>query len=322
MLVAQLYYNAAELETLYGLVVVKNGHLVAEKYFHEGTVDQKALLQSVSKSYFSALVGIALDRGCLTGLDQKMMEFFPELADQVKDPRKMQITVRQLLEMRAGYPWEESDPVLWEALLAGNHLPLLVKYPLISDPGDEFHYSNLTSYLLGAIVARSCDADLESYAVEHLLSPMGVEMGEFWKDDHGIYYSLLHFTTRDAAKFGLLYLNEGKHEGKQIVSTRWVKDSLRSYTNDINMTGGFPANWGLSIDEGGYGYQWWSAKAGDHRFDFAWGHGGQLIVLLHELDMVIVTTADPFFRQHDAESWEHELATINLVGEFIKTLPR
>ena len=60
---------------------------------------------------------------------------------------------------------------------------------------------------------------------------------------------------------------------------------------------------------------------GDHRFNFAWGHGGQLIVLLDELDMVIVTTADPFFGQHDGGSWKHEKAIMNLVGDFIKSLP-
>jgi hypothetical protein len=71
----------------------------------------------------------------------------------------------------------------------------------------------------------------------------------------------------------------------------------------------------------GYGYGWWTARAGDHDIVFAWGHGGQLIVLLDELDMLIVTTADPFFGQHDGESWKHEKATFNLVGDFIASMP-
>ena len=72
----------------------------------------------------------------------------------------------------------------------------------------------------------------------------------------------------------------------------------------------------------GYGYQWWSARVGDHHLDFAWGHGGQLIVLLDELDMIIVVTADPLFGQHDDRAWKHEQANINLVGKFIKSLPK
>jgi CubicO group peptidase (beta-lactamase class C family) len=85
--------------------------------------------------------------------------------------------------------------------------------------------------------------------------------------------------------------------------------------------GGFPPNWGLSISDIGYGYQWWSARAGDHRYNLAWGHGGQQIVLLDRLDIVIVVTSHPFWPQHDAEAWKHELANINLVGNFIKSLP-
>lgn len=320
MLVAELYLDAAELETLYGLLVIKNGHLIAEAYFNEGAVDQNSLVQSVSKSYISALVGIALDQGCLTSVDQKMMDFFPEFADQITDPRKAQITIRDLLQMRAGYPWEESDPALWDSLLTGDHLPLLVGYPLISDPGTEFHYSNLTSYLLGVIVARACDTDLKAYAQEHLLSPIDSDGGDWYQDPYGYYYSLFQFTARDMARFGLLYLNDGDYEGNQVLSADWVGESLQRYSEDINSAGIVSGKAGYYLSDIGYGYQWWSAWVGDQRFDLAWGHGGQFIVLLDTLDMIIVVTSDPFFKQHDDESWRHERANLNLVGKFIESL--
>ena len=95
MLVAELYLNAAELETLYGLLVIRNGHLIAEGYFNEGSVELKAFLQSATKNYISTLVGIALDQDCLSSVDQKMMEFFPDFAGQITDPRKEQITIRE-----------------------------------------------------------------------------------------------------------------------------------------------------------------------------------------------------------------------------------
>ena len=104
MLVAKLYYNADKLETIYSLLVIKNGYLIAEGYFNEGSVEQKDRLQSVTKSYTSALVGIALEQGYLSSVDQKMLDFFPEVADQITDSRKEQITIRDLLQMRAGYP--------------------------------------------------------------------------------------------------------------------------------------------------------------------------------------------------------------------------
>ena len=323
MLVAELYYNAAELETLYSLLVVKNSYLIAEDYFNEGSVDQKDRLQSVTKSYTSALVGIALEQGYLSSVDQKMLDFFPEVASQITDPRKEQITIRELLQMRAGYPWEETDPALWDGLLSGHYPPLIEEFPLIAYPGTEFHYSNLCSNWLGIIVDRATGRNLKSYAEENLFLPLGVEAGEWGTDAEGHNNGAadLHLTARDAAKFGLLYLNDGEYEGNQVVPADWVHDSLQRYSEDINLTGGFPPNWGLSFRDIEYGYQWWSARVGEHRFDYAAGHGGQLIVLLDELEIVVVTTSYPFWLQHDAESWKHELEIMNLVGEFIKSLP-
>ncbi len=317
-LVAELYHNAAELETLYGLLVTKNGYLVAEEYFNGGTIGQKALLQSASKSFLSALVGIALDQGCLSSVDQKMLDFFPESVDQIVDPRKAQITLRHMLQMRAGYPDEETDSAYLDALYWGEYLPLIAEFPLVDDPGSAFNYSNLTSSWLAIIVARACETDLKSFAQQYLFSPMDVEVGEWLQDRDGHYIGSggIHLTAREAAKFGALYLNNGKYEGNQIVPADWVRDSLQTYTEHAR-------NYGMSVRfrDMAYGYQWWSARAGGHRFNFAWGHGGQLIVLLDDLDMVIVTTADPFFGQHDGQSWKHEKATMNLVADFIASLP-
>lgn len=316
MLVAELYHNAAGLETLYGLLVVKDGHLIAEKYFNEGSLDQKALLQSVAKSYTSALVGIALDQGCLSSVGQKMIDFFPDFADQIVDPRKRQITIRDMLQMRAGYPPEESDATLWEAVRSGDYVHLVADFPLTSDPGTAFHYSNLTAHWLGVIVARTCDTDLKSLGQEYLFDPLGAEIGNWKKDLDGYNWAAgeIHVTARDAAKFGLLYLNDGAFEGQQIISADWVHDSLQTYSGHAYDNVGY-------FKDLGYGYQWWSARIGDHHVNFAWGHGGQLIVLLDELDMVVVITADPFYEVYGSESWEHEKANFDLIGEFIDSLP-
>jgi CubicO group peptidase (beta-lactamase class C family) len=319
MLVAQLYHDAAEMETLYGLLVVKNGYLIAERYFNEGTAEQKALLQSASKSYLSALVGIALDQGCLSSVDQKMLDFFPESADQIADPRKAQITIRHMLQMRAGYPDEETNSTYLDALYWGEYLPLIVDFPLVSDPGTKFNYSNLTSSWLAIILARACGEDLKSYAQQQLFTPMGIEVGDWLQDRDGYYIGSggIHLTAREAARFGALYLDDGAYQGTQIIPADWVRDSLRTYSERAR-------NYGMSVRfrDMGYGYQWWSARAGEHHVNFAWGHGGQLIVLLDELDMVIVTTADPFFAQHDGQSWQHEKAIMNLVADFVKSLPK
>ncbi|MGB6873552.1 MAG: serine hydrolase [Dehalococcoidia bacterium] len=318
LLVAEMYYHAAELKTIYSLLVIKDGYLIAEDYFNEGSIDQKDRLQSVTKSYTSALVGIALNQGYLASVDQKMMDFFPELADQITDPRKEQITIRQMLQMRAGYPWEESTAELFEMLYHGFQPSLLVEVPLVSDSGTQFEYSSLTSHLLGIIVARATDTDLKSFAEEHLFSPLHAEVGEWIQDWEGYYngHGDLHFSARDMAKFGLLYLNDGEYQGKQVISAEWVHDSLRMYSEDA-----WDYRVGRNFNDIGYGYQWWSVRAGDHRYNLAWGHGGQQIALLDELDMVIVVTADPLFGQHGDSPWRLEKANLNLVANFIASLP-
>jgi len=116
------------------------------------------------------------------------------------------------------------------------------------------------------------------------------------------------------AKFGQLYLDDGQWNGQEIVPSVWVSQSTATYSDDAWDNVG-------KFRDIGYGYQWWTARAGAHEVVFAWGHGGQLIVLVDELDLVVVTTADPFWKQHDGQSWKHEKACFNLVGRFIGSFP-
>jgi len=118
------------------------------------------------------------------------------------------------------------------------------------------------------------------------------------------------------AKFGLLYLNQGEYDGNKVISADWVRESLQTYSENLynNRLGNF-------FRDIGYGYLWWSARVGEHHFNYAWGHGGNLIILLDELDMVIVTTADPLHGVWGQEAWEKEGAIIDLVGKFIQSLP-
>lgn len=296
--------------------IIRNGRLIAEKYFNQGSIDELGKRASVTKSYTPALVGIALDKGYLSSVDQKMLDFFPDVAGQITDPKKKRITLRDMLQMRAGYPWEETDPALWEALWTGKYLSNIVNIPLTADPGTAFQYSNLTAHWLGIIAARATGRDLKTFGEEYLFSPLAVKVGDGWNRDLDGYYiggGDILFTARDMAKFGLLYLNGGEYKGKRIIPADWVRDSLKTYTVNefvIKKVGRFT--------DIGYGYMWWSAKAGDHRVNFAWGHGGQLIVLEDKLDMVVVTTADPFYgKETHFNSWKYEKAILEMVSNFI-----
>jgi CubicO group peptidase (beta-lactamase class C family) len=324
-LVAELYYKADELETIKGLLVVKNGKLIAEGYFNGGSVDEMFDRASATKSFTSALVGIALDQGCLSSVDQKMIDFFPEFAGELDDPRKEQITIQDLLQMRGGYPDEEYTPPYMEILYFSDnwhHIPHLVDFPLTSEPGTEFAYSNLTSHLLGVIVTRACDTDLQSFAQQHLFSPINAEVGNWYPDadDYRLGSMGIFVKARDMAKFGSLFLHGGEYQGDQVISASWVMESLQRYSEGIKRGGETSSKYG-SFRDLGYGYQWWSAKVGNHNFNYAVGHGGNYIILLDDLDMIIITTADPMHGVFGGESWKHEGAINNLVAEFINSLP-
>ena len=317
-LVAELYYNASQMENIYSLLVFKNDYLIAEDYFNGGSAKQQVNIHSVTKSINSAPVGLALEEGCLTSLDQKMMEFFPEFDNRLRDSRKRDITIRQMLQMRAGYPWEEASPEGTELLFTGFHTADLVNVPLAYDPGSDAAYSNLTAHLLGLVVARACDTDLKTFADEHLFGPLGIEEGHWQVDWDGDYlgYSDIELSAYDLAKFGLLYLNDGEYNGKQIVPAEWVHDSLQIYSEDM-----WTVRVGRNWDDNAYGYQWWSIRAGDYRYNLAWGHGGQQIVLLDDLDMLIVVVVDPLHLQHGDEPWKLEKSSLNLVADFVASLP-
>ena len=160
--------------------------------------------------------------------------------------------------------------------------------------------------------------NLKAFAGKYLFTPLDIVAGEWGQDAEGHNNGCgdLHLTARDAAKFGLLYLNDGTYKGNQVVPGAWVNDSLQTYS--VNEA--FVKKIGHFHDIG-YGYHWWSANAGEYHVNFAWGHGGQLIVLLDKLEMMVVITSYPFWLEHNDKSWKHEKAIIKLVGKFIHSLP-
>jgi len=314
LLIEKLYSDAKGIDKIYSVLVIKNNKLVAEQYFNGYKIDDKNLIQSATKSFFSTLVGIAIDQGCLTSVDEKMMGFFPEYASLVEDPRKFDITIRQLLQMRSGYPSDES-PEYSHLIQPGDLLSAIINYPLLGDPGTGFAYTNVSPHTLGVIVSRACNIALEDFIEDYLFSPLGVDMDFVFWDPYGNLLPVFSATPRDFAKYGMLYLNGGEFNGIQVVSSEWVDETLQVYSENIHMIDVSP-----NFSDMGYGYQWWFNESGEHQYFFAAGQGGQMIVLLDDLDMLIVTTAD-HFQGDSGNSWETTSAIFNLVGDFIASLP-
>lgn len=274
----------------------------------------------MTKSYTSTLTGIALEKGYLNSLDQTMAEFFPEFDWVTMDPLKSQITIRQILRMRSGYPWEEfSDynELLWSNF--GDWLPLIEEIPLAYEPGTDYGYSNLMSHILGIIVSRAADTSLHDFAKRYLCEPLKVHIPVWWADSEGYNYGHgdIHSKARDMARFGELYLNGGIYKNTQIISSDWIDDALHPYSFDIYDREIFDYFEQLNL---GY-MNWFSAISGSHTVYFSWGHGGQHIFLLHELNMVIITTADYMPGQDGEEAWQKQKSITDMVGKYISNLP-
>ncbi len=310
------YREAGRLDNIYSLLVVKNGFLIAEKYFNGQDIAMANSTASVTKSFTSALAGIALREGVLSSLDLRLCEFFPEIDWKSADPRKSEITLRQVLQMRSGYPWEEADGYLTALFARSNWIPLLAEFPLMSDPGTRWGYSNLMSHMMAVVISRAAGRTLLSFAQEFLFTPLEIEVARWPRDANGYYYGMgdMQFTPRNLARFGQLYLDKGLFNGRQIVPEEWVDASFQVYSPTT-----YPGEIMSAIRQLGYGYFWWSGVSGARRFNYAWGHGGQVIAVAGDLNMVVVASAAPQ-SGFDNAAWQNEKAVLEVVGRLIASL--
>ena len=280
------FQEAEKLPYIYSLLVVKNGYLIAERYFHLQDKYDANNVYSVSKSFTSALVGIAFRENYLQSLEQKMLDFFPEYVTSDLDPRKYEITIKHLLTMRAGFDFDESEEDWNQYWNSPNWIRYAIELPLRYDPGEIFHYSTPQTNLLSGIITKTSGMSTREFAEKYLFTPLNISIRSWHQDPQG-YYTGGHemfYTPRDMARFGYLYLNNGLIDGIQIVPEEWVKDSIEYDSR-------FESDWG-PMTERGYGYKWWLGRIHDYDFFHASGMGGQYIVNIPELNMVIVTTME------------------------------
>jgi CubicO group peptidase (beta-lactamase class C family) len=314
--VNNLFTEAEQLDNLYSLLVVKNGYLIAEKYFNGLNVNEAIQTASVTKSIVSALAGIAIREKLITGIDQKLKDFFPEIDWGSTDPQKSEITVEQILQMRSGYPWEEVYGYLESLTGSSNWIPFLKEFPLVHNPGTQFGYSNFTAHIMGIIIARSATQSLLSFARDYLFDDLGILVPDWPKDANGYYYGSgdIYMTPRNLAKFGQMYLDDGVWNNIQFIPAEWVHSTFRVYS---------PSTYGREILTNirtlKYGYLWWSGTSGSHQIWFAWGHGGQMVVIIQDLNMVVVATAyvPGIF---DPDAWPKSKKVMELVGRFISKI--
>jgi CubicO group peptidase (beta-lactamase class C family) len=284
---ADVVTRAATLPRLRSLLISVDGQLVEERYFHGATAARAANLKSASKSIIATLIGIAIDRGHVTSIDQPIGRFFPEYLKG--QPEKAAITVEELLTMRAGLE-TTSNRNYGRWVSSANWVRHVLQRPFEDEPGGRMIYSTGSSHLLSAIVTRASGLSTLEFARRHLASPLGITIPAWTRDPQGIYLggNEMHMRPRDLLKIGELYLNRGRAGDRQVVSEAWVRESSEPRTS---------SRWsGRS-----YGYGWWIRELADHDVVYAWGYGGQFAFVIPDLRAVVVTTSvsDPGSERRD-----------------------
>ncbi len=276
-----------------GIVVQKNGETLYENYFNGYTADNTFHVYSVTKSVFSALLGIAIDKGYIKSVDQKVLDFFPDYTVAESEETIQRVTIKDMLTMTAPYKYK-AEP--YEAFFMSENW---MKFALDLLGGEsqigEFLYSGIVgTHILSGVLAKATGRPILEFATEHLFSPMGIRvprnvtlrtkeehiaiMGDKntsgWAiDPQGINPAGwgLFLTPVDMAKIGRLYLDNGMWNGKQIVPAWWVSESTKEHSR-----------WG----ELSYGYLWWIIDNKRHAYA-AMGDGGNVIYIDTQKQMVI-----------------------------------
>jgi CubicO group peptidase (beta-lactamase class C family) len=270
---------AAALPRLQSLLVSRHGKLVFEYYAKGMGPTRVTNVKSVSKSIISALVGTAIDRRILDGLNQPIARFFPELTKD-PDPRKAHITVEDLLTMRAGLESTSFDNYgAW--VRSRNWVAHALNQPLVSEPGTAMEYSTGSTHLLSAILTKATKGSTWAFAQESLGKPLGFTFSRWPRDPQGIYFggNEMLMTPRQMVAFGQLYLNRGRVGDRQVVPASWV---------DASCT---PRGRSRFNPDQTYGYGWWMRDFAGRQGCFAWGYGGQYILVFRDLGVVVVTTS-------------------------------
>jgi CubicO group peptidase (beta-lactamase class C family) len=302
---AEAERRARALPLVTSLIIARGDSIVLERYYRGMTAAKSVNVKSASKSILSALIGIAIDRKIIPGIDTRAYDIIPEYFNGIDDPSKRSITIRQLLTMTAGL----------ESTSFGNYgawvnsrdwVRYTLRRPFACTPGTCMVYSTGNSHLLSVILTRASGVDTRTFAQRHLFTPAGMKLAGWARDPSGFWMggNEMRFTPRDMLKFGRLYLNGGMAGGKRVLPEQWIQDSWGEYATS-------PFNGHR------YGYHWWTRLTGTHLVHFAWGYGGQFVFVVPDLDLVAVVTSTLTDRRSGAHLRSlHELLDDHIVPAF------
>ncbi len=272
-----------EIDQMHSFMLVRHGHVVAEGWWGPYDASTPHILYSLSKSFTSTAVGLAIAEGKLS-LDDEVLKFFPEDAPPEPSANLRAMRVRDLLRMATGH---QTEPVLrrddpGSTMRGAPWTKKFLAHPVPFKPGTHFLYNSSATYMLSAIVQKVTGVTLVEYLAPRLFEPLGIENPTWVTSPEGISaggYGL-SVRTEDIARFGQLYLQKGIWQGRQLIPAAWVDEATaRQVANGSSPK----SDW-----DQGYGYQFWRSRHNAYRGDGAFG---QYCLVLPELDAVVAITS-------------------------------
>ena len=310
--IACIYAN--KFGQVHSMLIYKDKMLVFEKYFEGNKYkwdgsnyygerihwDKNSMhvIMSCTKSFTSACIGVAVDKGYIKSVKESIFAYLPN-HQHLKTPKKEQITIEHLLTMTSGLDWNEwgdHDPSSNDIdkiyfYCQNDPISCVLEKPLKYSPGEKFTYNGGGMIILGEILKAATNMNIEDFSQKHLFEPLQIDTVGWYQFKNGTYASdgSMLMTPRDMLKFGVLYLNRGKWEGKRVLSEEWVNKSQKSFNNNKGIN--------IPIDDSGkngYAYSWWTNEipvSGEKVKLFqAGGWGGQEIIVFPDKNMVVVFT--------------------------------
>jgi CubicO group peptidase (beta-lactamase class C family) len=265
---------------LYAITVSQNDRVVFSQYFNGKNSQDLFNNQSLTKSAMSLLIGIAIDKGYISSVDEKIVKYFPSLK-QDTDKRKQEITIRQIMNQASGL-WHEDLPKLRQYLSLPDPSGYTLKQPLVSEPGKAFHYNNAGTHLLSVILTKASGMTTLEFAKKYLFGPMDIKNVQWGKMNDGYYDGCgllsVQLTNEEVNQIGSLLLHRGYFDGKSVVPEKWIGQLLKP-------TIFYHTPWGF--DGSTYALCWYHNNYNNTPVTYGLGWGGQFVFVIPDKKAVI-----------------------------------
>ncbi|SHN11002.1 serine hydrolase domain-containing protein [Mucilaginibacter sp. OK098] len=265
---------------LYSIVVSQNDKIVYNQYFNGKSQQDLFNNQSLTKSVMSLLIGIAIDKGYIGSVDEKIVKYFPELA-QDTDKRKQDITIRQIMNQASGL-WHEDLINLGKYFTIADPSGYVLKAPLVSEPGKVFHYNNAGTHILSVILTKSTHMSTLEFANRYLFGPLAIRNVEWGKMRDGYYDGCgllsVHLSTEDMNRIASLLLHKGRFNNKSVVSEKWINQVLHP-------TIFYNTDWGFNGST--YALCFYHYNYKDTPITYGLGWGGQFVFVIPAKNAIV-----------------------------------